>query len=120
MKTKRARKRYTSRAELLADIEDTQWKLKMAVKKCGQHEDERKRLKIAMLPLGGLDYDKLTGDQRDMFHVLSRQLKAHTDGSDELLKSMPGLNGQLARLKEALGQFDTEPMAFMEDRSVQV
>jgi len=117
---KRSQHRYSTRAELIDAIDDAQWKLRMAIKKAGQHDAERERLKLELLPLGALELEQMTEAQRVVWHTKDRQRRHHEEEGDALLRSMPGLNGRLARLKDALGKMDTTTFAFMEgDTSVQ-
>ena len=119
MKT-RQRQRFQNRADLIDAIDTAQFRLAMAIKKCGQHDAERERLKLELVPLGALELKQMTEAQRVVWHTKDRQRRHHEEQGDALLRSMPGLRGRIERLKEALGKLDTEVFDFMgEDRSVQ-
>lgn len=118
MSTRRKQQRFTDRATLIQAIDDAKWKLSMAIKKANQHDAERERLKLELLPLGGLSYDALTDERRVVFHNLDRQRRHHQEQGEALLRSMPRLTGRVAQLKAALGVFDTQTFGFVEDGSV--
>ncbi len=114
---KKPKKRYELRSELLVAIEDCQHRIKMAMKLGEGHNKEADRLRdelAAMNELGALNED-----QKKIYHAKVANMKRHREKAEQRIRSLPRRNGDLGRLKAALGVFDTVPFDFMgSDKSV--
>jgi len=114
---KRPLKRYNSRREILSAIDDEQHNLANSTKLAGQYELEIEQLKkwFAANPLednaSQIKLIKWHG-HNDRLKLCKEEMKAH-------ITSIPLHHSKLIKLKHTLAEFDTQPMPFLNDESVQ-
>lgn len=113
---KKNRRRYESREAILAQIEETQSQLKTARKLGWDFRMEADELREK---LGKMDQNNLTEKQRGDYHGMAGRLKICREEQGAKERAVPRLENALRNLGQTLAQFDTQPMPFLADSSVQ-
>lgn len=116
MKTKRPQKRYESEAQIHKMIEDAQFTIKSEGHEIDRLDEQRT-----------LDYqwfaanppDQIKGEaSRKLWHCKRDSMNLGAEKLKQLRTHRGTLESKLRLLKEKLAAFNTQAMAFLEDRSV--
>lgn len=118
MKNKKPPKRYNIRASILAAIDATHNQLDLSVKAVEAYTIEIDAIKawFGVHPnVAGMNEDALS-----MWHGKLGRLKLCKEECGVRARSIPRHHNTLRGLKLLIAEFDTEPMAFLENGSVVV
>ncbi len=115
MAKRQIKKRYSLREEILREIEDAEWVLKISLKLAGQYraKGDGHRDWLADHPKEGV-----TDGTAEEWHKSHGQLKFCREKEKLKIRSHQRAQQKLLRLKVALQEFDTQPMPFLEDCSI--
>jgi len=116
MAKRQIKKRYSLREEILREIEDAEWMLKISLKLAGQYraKGDGHRDWLADHPSSSVKEVKDSGE----WHRNYEQLNFCREKERLKIASHRRAEIKLSKLKAALQQFDTQPMPFLEDCSI--
>ena len=109
-------KRYSLREEIEREIDDAEWRLRISIKLAVQYDDKHKahRSWLTDHPPESIKTDA----ERDEWHIQRNEMNRCIEKQKLKLRSHRRAQRDLDKLKLKLAEFDTEPMLFMEDRSI--
>lgn len=115
---KRPPKRYTTRQSILDAIDHEQICQALSMSLCDEYEHEMSRLKEWFARHENKPEANIV--DKAIWHDKFNRLKFLKNESEIRHRAMPRYTAKLNSLKALLAEFDTEPMAFLEDTSVVV